>query len=155
MDTYNACTYCREPIPHHRSWCHQYAESMRKGPVSEPTSSEDSTTSDPQAQKQLHEAADSLLRCKNDGETLRSLTGMPPSEFWPTAMMAAISHMSGQLDTLGTLLTKLPSALNAPRSSGPQPAPSSPASMPADVSAASIRAASPPRFSSEETLNRV
>ena len=135
MDTYKACTYCRQPADHpHQPWCLQVAKWAFEVPPEAPPaaiSSEDSTTIDPAAEKELRASADNLLAWKHHLQKLQSLCGMPDSVFWPTVQMAAMSHTNGRLAIITQLLTK---SLSASRDSDPQPAPSS---LPSTAQAAS------------------
>jgi hypothetical protein len=145
---YTVCPSClARHGEEHKDYCHSEALANLGAKGVPPTSSEDSTTTDPQAEKHLHAAADRLLYYKKNAETLQSLTGMPSSEFWPIALTVLTERMSGQLDTLATLLTKPQSDLNAPNNSGPQPAPSSQASTQPVASDVRTRDESPAQFS--------
>lgn len=153
MDTYKACTYCREPIPHHRAWCNHYDyRQAAPEPAPAETSSEDSMKTDPQVQKQLHEAADKLMPFAKRLEAVRSLCGMQPLEFSLTVLTEQLVFMSGQIQSGMEQLTK---SLSGSQASAPQPAPSSQASTAPAASDVAGQAGSHPRFSSEETLDRV
>lgn len=72
----------------------------------------------------------SFVKSKKRLAMLASQSGTPLLECSHIATGMHLQHMSGQLDTLTTLLAKLMTALNAPASSALPPAPSSSPSTP-------------------------
>jgi hypothetical protein len=138
MVTTGQCYHCGAAFgAFHRPDCAVNKIGVRPSP---PISSEDSTTTDQQELKRLHAAADKLLHYKLEADRLQSLTGMPPSEFWPTAVTAMIELTSGQILSGMERLTR---SLSASKALDQPHAPSSQASTATGASDAPTQDESP------------
>jgi hypothetical protein len=104
---------------------HDQGCAVNKGIQPLRTSSEDSTTTDPQAQKQLHEVADRFIAYEKNQLELANLCGMQLSAFWPIAQTALLQLIHGLLQSGMQPST---TSSNDSLASGPPPAPSSQAS---------------------------
>src|SRR6267154_4606258 len=99
MDKSTRCAFCHKTIGH-QVWCRHHAQ------PSAPTSSEDSTTTNPVQEKLLHDYADSLLDYEKFLVQLQSLCGMPRSELWPIVMMVEQQRTLGLIQSGILQLTK-------------------------------------------------